>query len=172
VSAIISKENLLISGKLLRYGSTREPPAKISSVEMLAPIFSNIGTSNLSGRAVILGIDAILGPFSNSTLAASSGGNGASSKFRSKVVSSGSWKTGALSPSDRGSVITPFKADAAAVSGLHKNTLSSCVPDLPGKFLGVVRKLFRPVAGACPIPIQPLQPAWCILPPACNKLAI
>src|SRR5699024_12647719 len=85
---------------------------------------------------------------------------------------SGSWKTGALSPSDRGSVITPFKADAAASSGLHKNTLSSRVPDLPGKFLGVVRKLFRPLAGACPIPIQPLQPASCIVPPDSTKLAI
>src|SRR5699024_12092545 len=36
----------------------------------------------------------------------------------------------------RGSVITPAKAEAAAVSGLHKYTLSSIVPDRPGKLRG------------------------------------
>src|SRR5699024_909728 len=66
----------------------------------------------------------------------------------------------------------PAKADAAAVSGLHRNTASSTVPERPGKFLGVVLKLFFPVAGACPIPIQPLQPAWCSRAPAERKLAI
>ncbi len=58
-----------------------------------------------------------------------------------------------------GSVMTPVNAEAAAVSGLHKKTLSSLVPERPGKFRGVVRRLFLPVAGACPIPIQPLHPA-------------
>ena len=38
-----------------------------------------------------------------------------------------------------------------------------------GAELGVVLKLICPVAGAWPIPIQPLQPAWCILPPAIVK---
>ncbi len=59
----------------------------------------------------------------------------------------------------RGSVITPVKAEAAAVSGLHKYTWSSFVPERPGKLRGTVRRLIFPVAGACPIPMQPPQPA-------------
>jgi ATP-dependent DNA ligase len=35
----------------------------------------------------------------------------------------------------------------------------SFVPLRPGKLRGTVRKLRRPVAGACPMPMQPLQPA-------------
>lgn len=35
----------------------------------------------------------------------------------------------------RGSVITPFKADAAAVAGEDKNIFASVLPILPGKFL-------------------------------------
>ncbi len=71
----------------------------------------------------------------------------------------------------RGSVILPVRAEAAAVSGLHRNTLSSLVPERPGKLRGVVRRLLRPVAGACPMPMQPLQPAWCRRAPACSKMA-
>ena len=39
-------------------------------------------------------------------------------------------------------------AMAAAVSGLHRNTLSSAVPERSGKLRGTVRRLLRPVAGA------------------------
>ena len=60
---------------------------------------------------------------------------------------------------DRGSVITPVIAEAAAVSGLTRQTLSSCVPDRPGKLRGTVRRLIFSEAGACPMPMQPLQPA-------------
>src|SRR5699024_8047508 len=84
----------------------------------------------------------------------------------------GSFMSGYFMSTVRGSVTTPVIADAAAVSGLHKNTLSSFVPERPGKFLGVVRKLFLPEAGACPIPIHPVQPALCIRAPADSKLAI
>ena len=62
-------------------------------------------------------------------------------------------------PSDRGSVITPVRADAVAVSGLTRHTLSSRVPDRPGKLRGTVRKESACVAGAWPMPMQPLQPA-------------
>src|SRR5690625_1772182 len=104
-------------------------------------------------------MEAILGPFSSFTCLAFSKGNGDSNSFILIVFLLGSLISEKYSPNILGSVITPVKADAAAVSGLHKNTLSSLVPDLPGKFLGVVLKLLRPVAGACPIPIHPLQPA-------------
>ena len=42
-------------------------------------------------------------------------------------------------PMVRGSVITPVRAGAAAVSGLTRHTLSSRLPDRPGKFRGTVR---------------------------------
>ncbi len=54
----------------------------------------------------------------------------------------------------------PASAEAAAVSGLQSQTESSSVPDRPGKLRGVVRSEFCPIAGACPMPMQPLQPAW------------
>src|SRR5699024_1701431 len=102
-------------------------------------------------------IEAIFGPFSNSTFFASFFDNGASNKA-SLFTFFGSFMSGYFMSTVRGSVITPVIADAAAVSGLHKNTLSSFVPERPGKFLGVVRKLFLHEAGACPIPIHRLQP--------------
>src|SRR5690625_6260118 len=105
-------------------------------------------------------MDAMFGPFSSFSCFASSGGNGSSNSFRPIVLFSGSLISEKYSLIVLGSVITPVKAEDAAVSGLHKNTLSSLVPDRPGKFLGVVLKLLRLVAGACLILIHPLQPAW------------
>src|SRR5699024_12804396 len=154
-----SQESLLISGKLLRYGNTREPPANISSVEILSTIFSKTGSSKRSGKLCMDGIEAILGPFSRGIFFASSNGKGSSNKLWPSVNFSGSVTVGYGPSNVRGSVIFPDKAEAAAVSGLHRNTLSSFVPDLPGKFLGVVRTLFVYVARACPIPIQLLPPA-------------
>src|SRR5699024_11961016 len=78
---MISNVNLLISGRLLRYGSTRAPPARMSSVEMLSSIFRSTGNSIWSGISSILGIDAIFGPFFKSTDFACSYGRGSSSKF-------------------------------------------------------------------------------------------
>src|SRR5690625_4355097 len=125
-----------------------------------------------SGNSSIVGIDAILGPFSNVTSFASLYGKGLSNKLASIVGCSGSFIRGYVIVNVLGSVIFPVNAEAAAVSGLHKKTLSSFVPERPGKFLGVVLRLFLPEAGACPIPIQPLHPAWCIRPPADKRLAI
>src|SRR5690625_624426 len=156
---MISNENLLISGKLLLYGNTREPPAKISSVDILSPIFSRIGRRKSFGSASISGIEATFGPLLNFTCFASSYGRGASNKFTSFALCFGIFIFGTFPLYVRGSVILPVSAEAAAVSGEHKYTLSSFVPERPGKFLGVVRRLFLPVAGACPIPIHPLQPA-------------
>src|SRR5690625_3815090 len=101
----------------------------------------------------------MFGPFSSLTLIDSSLLGGASRAASISEKPSGVLILGTSICKVRGSVISPVRADAAAVSGLHKYTLSSIVPDRPGKLRGVVRKLFLPVAGACPIPIQPLQPA-------------
>ena len=68
-----------------------------------------------------------------------------------------------------GSVIFPTRAEVAAVSGEHKNTESSSVPERPGKLRGVVRSEFRPIAGACPMPMQPLHPVWCMRAPAATS---
>lgn len=75
-----------------------------------------------------------------------------------RIGFTGSETLGYGMPSVRGSVIMPVRAEAAAVFGLSRQTLPSRVPDLPGKFRGTVRRLILPVAGAWPIPIQPLQP--------------
>ena len=63
-------------------------------------------------------------------------------------------------------MIAPVSVAAAAVSGEHSQTASSFVPERPGKLRGKVRSELRPVAGACPIPMHPMQPAWWIRTPA------
>src|SRR5699024_12831958 len=65
-----------------------------------------------------------------------------------------------------------FFFTATAPSEIYTLSLHDALPICPGKFLGVVLRLFLPEAGACPIPIQPLHPAWCIRPPADKRLAI
>src|SRR5699024_5968966 len=72
-----SNVNLLISGKLLRYGSTRAPPARISSVETLSATFNKTGISNVSGSSSIAGMETMFGPFTRSTFFASSLESGA-----------------------------------------------------------------------------------------------
>src|SRR5699024_8873942 len=104
-------------------------------------------------------MDAIFGPFCKVTRRAFSLDKGGSNKGSSTVGFFGLFTFGARASMVRGSVMTSVNTEAAAVSGLHKKTRSSLVPERPGKLRGVVRKLFRPVAGACPIPIHPLQPA-------------
>jgi hypothetical protein len=34
---------------------------------------------------------------------------------------------------------------------------------------GTVRSEMRPATGACPIPMQPLQPGWCVRAPAATS---
>ena len=68
-------------------------------------------------------------------------------------------------------MISPVRAAAAAVSGEHSQTESSSVPDRPGKLRGTVRRLFRPNAGACPMPMHPMQPAWWIRAPYLIRLS-
>src|SRR5699024_11478863 len=97
-------------------------------------------------------MEAILGPFSNLISFASPYGKGLSNKLASMVGCLGSSTFGYFISNVLGSVIFPVNAEAAAVSGLQRKTLSSFVPERPGKFLGVVLRLFLPDAGACPIP--------------------
>src|SRR3990172_694775 len=57
-------------------------------------------------------------------------------------------------PRLRGSAMTAFREVAAAVSGLHRYTLSSGVPLRPGKFRLKVRTDAPCVEGANPIPMH------------------
>ncbi len=36
----------------------------------------------------------------------------------------------------------------------------------------MVRRLLRPIAGACPMPMQPMQPVWWMRAPACTRSAV
>ena len=45
------------------------------------------------------------------------------------------------------------------------------MPERPGKLLGTVLRLFFSVAGAWPMPMHPLQPAWWMRPPARMSLS-
>src|SRR5699024_12413658 len=84
-----TKVNLLISGKLLLKGNTRVPPVIISSVEILSPIFNNIGKRHLSGKSSISGIESTFGPLFKLTCFASSYGKGSSNKLTSLAIFSG-----------------------------------------------------------------------------------
>jgi hypothetical protein len=128
---------------------------RIVSVEMLSPSFNMIGSSRTSGGGVRSGSEAMFGPFTIFTLRASSRRSGGRSISVLMMMLSGSLTRGSASPNVPGLVITPFSADAAAVSGLTRHTLSSRVPDRPGKFRGTVRKLIVSVAGAWPVPMHP-----------------
>ena len=46
------------------------------------------------------------------------------------------------------------------------------MPDRPGKLRGTVRRLLRPIAGACPMPMHPMQPAWWIRAPDWIRLSV
>ena len=43
------------------------------------------------------------------------------------------------------------------------------MPDRPGKLRGKVRRLLRPIAGAWPMPMHPMQPVWWIRAPALDQ---
>src|SRR5699024_3155587 len=120
---------------LLRNGRTLEPPASISSVDRLSPTVSSTGRTILSSMASKSGIAVIFGPLSSSVPLLSSGG---ASIKKWSIFGAGAGISGYPISSVLGSVISPAKADVAAVSGLHRNTASSTVPERPGKFLGVV----------------------------------
>src|ERR1700752_3966302 len=144
----MSYENFEICALLLRQGREHAPAGEIVSVEMLSPIFNRIGSSRTSGGGVRSGSEAMFGPFTIFTLRASSRRNGGRSISVLMMMLSGSLTRGYSIPNVPGSVMTPFSADAAAVSGLTRHTLSSRVPDRPGKLRGTVRKLIVSVAGA------------------------
>ena len=153
----------LIAGTLLLSGNILLPAGIIWSVVMLSCTFRSTLAFNSSGRGSNSGRGFMLGPRSTDTFELSSRGGIILLSLIRYV--SGSDTSGAC-PRSLGSVITPCIADATAVSGLHRYTRSSFVPLLPGKLRVKVLKEIVSVAGACPIPMHPRQPHWCILAPA------
>lgn len=118
----------------------------------------------------------MLGPRTNGSRAASSGGSGGTSIEVFTAACAGRSRIGGSSPSSaarsRGSAISPVNAAAAAVSGEHSHTRSSRVPDRPGKLRGTVRSELWPTAGACPIPMHPRHPVWWRRAPAARSVKV
>jgi len=85
-----------------------------------------IGTARLSGSESNLGNKRMFGPFISSTVRAFSAGKGRANNPQFSFALSGSVSRGQGVSSDRGSAIRPNNAEAAAVSGEHKKTESSC----------------------------------------------
>ena len=101
----------------------------------------------LSGKGLIFG------PLRISTLSASSAVAGASTALSSILNSSGIVISG-MFPRSIGSVISPVKAAATAVSGDTRYTCPSAVPERPSKLrLNVLRET-PPEFGENPMPIH------------------
>ena len=126
----------------------------IWSVVMLSPTFRVSLAVMVSPTGLPWGNSLMLGPRSTSSRAASSGAAGASTALSSMRKRSGRSTWRASSPKSRGSVISPVRAAATAVSGDTRYTLASAVPLRPSKLRLKVRRLTPPELGEKPIPIQ------------------
>ena len=103
-----------------QYGETRTPAGMMSSVEIFGPVFSNTGATTSGGNASNVGSGMMLGVFS-SRVARASGVSIGDMNIMSLAGSCAGSATGRYGkPASRGSVITPVRADAAAVSGLQR----------------------------------------------------
>lgn len=146
------KVNSARRGMLERYGSALAPAGEISSVDTLSPVFSSTGRSTVSGIGSRSGSAETPGPRSSSTREASSGGSGGSSiavlTGSARSVATAGYESPVSAAQSRGSVMTPFSAEAVAVSGEQSHTASSWVPERPGKLRGNVRSELRPTKPA------------------------
>jgi hypothetical protein len=91
-------------------------------VDTSSPTLSKTSSSNSSGSGASSGNEAMFGPFTNSACAASSAAGGSGSISVLMIGRAGSVTCGYNMPRLRGSVISPRNADAAAVSGLARQT--------------------------------------------------
>src|ERR1041385_4186169 len=130
----------------LRNGSTRAPAGRISSVDMLSPTLIATRARKSAGSSSNSGSVPMLGALTSSTWRASPSSSGASSGMSPSPDRDGRLREprdGYSMPSrdgrSRGSVISPVRTAAAAVSGEHSQTESSSVPDRPGKLRGTYR---------------------------------
>ena len=103
------------------------------SVVMLSPTFKMAFFSMESGKGCDTGKGLILGPRWISTVSIRASSTGASTML-SLIRKCSGMGISLSSPRVRGSVSTPVKAEAAAVSGLTRYTCASAVPLRPSKF--------------------------------------
>ena len=130
------------------------PPLGVSVGPFSSTSQSLMAASTSSGMALPWGNSLMLGPRSTSNWAASSGAAGASTALSSMRNRSGRSTWRASSPKSRGSVISPVRAAATAVSGDTRYTLASAVPLRPSKLRLKVRRLTPPELGEKPMPMQ------------------
>ena len=135
------RRNSAIFGMLLRKGNALAPAGMIASVDISSPTLRSTGSSSRSGRSIEhwegCDIRAFLQRHMICLLDRKRRNQHLTIEDRLVRVCD----TRVRLSRSRGSVITPVSADAAAVSGLTRQTLSSRVPERPGKFRGTVRTL-------------------------------
>src|SRR5829696_5905995 len=142
------KVYLASSGTFERNAITSTPSGERSPVETSSGrTMATVPTSS-SGSSSGSGGGCMLGPLGISMLSASSLEAGGMTWLSSTAGYIGASGRSGYSPSSRGSVITPYKAEAAATVGVVRYTWSEGVPLLPGKFLLKVLTLTESLGGA------------------------
>src|SRR5918912_1234067 len=162
---------LASSGTFERNAITSTPSGERSPVETSSGRTMATVPVKSSGSSSASGGSCMFGPRGTSILSASSSGVGARIWASSTAGYIGASGRSGYSPSSRGSVITPYKAVAAAVGGLDRYTLSDWVPLLPGKFLLNVLTLTESEGGAWPIPTHGPHAGSSIRAPARTRSA-
>src|SRR3989441_7459798 len=153
VRSTYSKMCSAIAGMLLRSGRISAPPGRMWSVETPAPSLIRTSPSIESETPPSgMGTGPMFGPLYTWTFDRSRGGG--TYIESSTGYDASSLTVGGRLPRSRGSAICPWRAVAAAVSGLQRYTRSSGVPLLPGKFRLNVRIDAPFVGGANPIPMH------------------
>src|SRR6266511_3108211 len=110
------EQNGAMAGTLERNISVSVPDGEMSSVETLSPSLIRTGAVRVSSGGRPRGTSLILGPLTTSTVADSPGEAGGTSPASEAARDPGS-RLSAAAPALRGSVITPWSADTAAVTG-------------------------------------------------------
>src|SRR5262245_18709001 len=90
------------------------PDGEMSSVETLSPSVMRTVASNVSGTGLPTGIGLMLGPLTTSPWPSGP------TRHTSDAAKAAGRRTGGSAPSDRGSVMTPVSAEAAATTEEHK----------------------------------------------------
>ena len=136
---------------LERKGRILEPAGRIWSVLTLSSSLMRTVALIVRASGSARGSGLMLGPRATSTLPPFLGGGMMRS---SSMMNLPGASIGGASPHFRGSVISPVRAETAATSGLARYTLSSAVPERPGKLRLKVRREAAPEGGTWPMPMQ------------------
>src|SRR2546422_10795184 len=133
--------NSEIAGMFDRNTSTAEPAGEMSSVEILSPSLITTGASSVSGTGSPRGTGLMFGPRGISPWPSGS------TNPTVEVAKRGGSVVADWTPSERGAVMTPVIAEAAATSDEHRYTSSPLTPLRPGHIRLKSRKLLSPASG-------------------------